>query len=61
MLFAGCTNTGTVNILIANTSPSDCRNARVAVAMSDINTHLNIKEDDTLFSDFFQHVVIYSF
>lgn len=48
MALAGCTNTGTVNILIANTGSDDCRNARVAVAMADINTHLNIEEGDTL-------------
>ena len=48
MALAGCTNTGTVNILISNESSADCRNARVTLAMSDIKSHLDIGQGDSL-------------
>ena len=48
LLMSSCTNTGTVNILIANSGTDDCHNVQVAVAMNDIKTHLSINEGDTL-------------
>lgn len=48
MACVACTNTGTVNILIANESNADVKNARVVVACDDVMPHLTLGESDTL-------------
>lgn len=43
-----CTNTGTMNILIANRSAADRRNVQVAVACSEIKKYLEFGPGDSL-------------
>ena len=48
MTCCACTNTGTMNILIANRGATDVKNVPVAVACNEINKYLEFSQGDSL-------------